>query len=116
MWDYVHRTVTLSMPSYVGKALHRFQHILRGRHEYSPHTYTPIQYVQTIQYADLLDKAEYLSDKGTNLVKQVCGTFLYYAISIDNAILPALSNISSEKPKATTNPAKQVANILNYLA
>ena len=28
-WDYVHRTVTLSMPSYVRKALHRFQHILR---------------------------------------------------------------------------------------
>ena len=23
-WDYVHRTVTLSMPSYVQKALHRF--------------------------------------------------------------------------------------------
>ena len=29
-WDYGHRTVTLLMPSYVLKALHRFQHILRG--------------------------------------------------------------------------------------
>ena len=29
-WDHVHRTVTFSMQSYVYKALHRFQHILRG--------------------------------------------------------------------------------------
>ena len=34
-WDYVHRTVTLSMPSYVRKSLHRFQHILRGGKYYS---------------------------------------------------------------------------------
>ena len=61
-WYYVHRTVTLSMPSYVHKALHRLQHILRGGKEYSPHTCDPIQYVQNILYADPLDTAEYLSD------------------------------------------------------
>ena len=32
-WDYVNRTVTLSMPSSVRKDLHRFQHILRGGKE-----------------------------------------------------------------------------------
>ena len=32
-WDYVHRTVTLSMPSYVQKALYGFQHIPRGGKE-----------------------------------------------------------------------------------
>ena len=30
MWYYVHRTVTLSMPSYVHKTFHILQHILRG--------------------------------------------------------------------------------------
>ena len=63
MWYYVHRTVTLSMPSYVHKSLHIFQHILRGVKDYSPHTCAPIQYGQKIQYADPLDTAEYLSDK-----------------------------------------------------
>ena len=43
-WDYVHRTVTLSMSSYVCKALHRFQNITRGGKEYSPHTCAPIYY------------------------------------------------------------------------
>ena len=75
-WDYLHRTVTLSMPSYMHKALHRFQHIMRGRKEYSPNTCAPIQYGQKVQYADPLDEAEYLSDKETNLVQQVCGTLL----------------------------------------
>ena len=46
----------------------------------------------------------------------MCGTFLYYAIAIDNTILPALGDISSEQSKATKNTAKQVAKILNYLA
>ena len=41
-WDYVHRTVTLLMLSYVRKDLHRFQHILRGGNDYSPHTFAPI--------------------------------------------------------------------------
>ena len=115
-WDYVHRTVTLYLPSYVHKALHRFQHILRGGKEYSPHTCDPIQYGKKTQYVDPSDTAAYLSDKETNLVQQVCGTFLYYAIAIDNTILPALRNIYSEQSKATTNTAKQVAKILNYLA
>ena len=51
------------MPSYVHKALHRFQHILRGGKEYSPNTWAPIQYEHKVQYEDPLDIAEYLSDK-----------------------------------------------------
>ena len=45
----------------------------------------------------------------------MCRSFLYYAIAIDNTILPDLSNILSEQSKATMNTAKQVAKILNYL-
>ena len=56
-WGYVHRTVTLPMPNYVHKALHRFQHIIRGVKEYSPHICAPIQ------YADPLDSEEHLSNK-----------------------------------------------------
>ena len=63
-----------------------------------------------------MDAAEYLSDKEANLIQQLCVTFLYYAIAIDNNILPALSDISSEQSKDTKNTAKQVAKLLNYLA
>ena len=63
-----------------------------------------------------MDSVEYLSDKETNLIQQFCGTFLYYAIANDNNILPYLSDIYSEKSKATKNTEKQVATLLNYLA
>ena len=89
------------MPSYVPKALHRLHQILRRGKEHSPHICAPIQYGQKVQYAEPLDAAEYLSDKETKLVQQVCGTFLYYAIDIDNNILPALIGISSDKYKDT---------------
>ena len=88
---------------YVRKDLHRFQHILRGGKEYSPHICAPIQYGQKIQYVDSVDALEFLSDKETNLIQQVCGTFLYYAIAIANNILPALIGIYSEHSKATKN-------------
>ena len=42
--------------------------------------------------------------------------FLYYYIAINNTILPALSEISSEQSKATINTEKQVAKLLNCLA
>ena len=54
--------------------------------------------------------------KKTNLVQQVCGTLLYYAINIDNTILLSLSDISSEQSKATKNKSKHVTKLLNYLA
>ena len=92
-WDYVNRTVTFSMPNYVRKAMHRFKHILMCGKEYPPHICAPIQYGQKIQYAEPLDAAEKFPDKETNLIKQVCGTFLYYAIAIDNTIIPTLSEI-----------------------
>ena len=114
--DNVHRTVKISMASYVRKALHRFQHILRGGKEYSTHTCAQIQYGQKLQYEYPLDAAEYLSYKETNPVQQVWGTFLYYAISIDNTILPSLSDISSEQSKATQNTEKRVAKLLNYIS
>ena len=69
-----------------------------------------------MQYTDNLDAAEYLSEKWTNLVQQVCGTLFYYAIVIDNTILLSLSDISSEQSKSTKNTAKQVGKLLNYLA
>ena len=72
-WYYVQRTVTLSMSSYMQKALHRFQHILRSGKDCSPHTCTPIQYGQRAQYADPFDSEDYLSEKENNPVQQVCG-------------------------------------------
>ena len=62
-WDYMKITVTFSIPNYVRKDLHIFQHILMGGKEYSPHIYSPIQYGQKIKYAEPLYAAEYFYKK-----------------------------------------------------
>ena len=49
-WDYLARTVIISMPEYVRKALQKFQHILPNKAEYAPYESAPIQYGQKIQY------------------------------------------------------------------
>ena len=36
-WDYIKRTVTMSMPGYINKALKRFQHKMPNKPEHSPH-------------------------------------------------------------------------------
>ena len=115
-WDYVNRTVTLSMPKYVRKALHKFQQILMGDKEYSPCICAQFQYGQKIQYADPLDLFEYFSYKETNLIQPCFGSFLYYEIAINNTIITDLSNISLEQSKATKHTVKQVAKLLNSLA
>ena len=73
----------------------------------TPPIYVPQSNLDSkIQYVDPLGAAEYLSDKENNLIQQVCGTFLYYAITINNTILQALSYIYSEQSKATKNTEK----------
>ena len=41
---------------------------------------------------------------------------MYYGIAVDNTILVALSTIASEQSAATSNTAKNITQLLNYLA
>ena len=50
-WDYVNRTVTISMPNYVNKALSIFQHKNPKHDQHSPHPHTTPDYGANIQYA-----------------------------------------------------------------
>ena len=47
--------------------------------------------------------------------QQVVGVFLYYATSIDNTVLVALSDIGSEQARATSKNMDEVQQLLEYL-
>ena len=51
-----------------------------------------------------------------NLIQKIVGTFLYHGIAVDNTILVALSTIASEQSAATSNTAKKITQLLNYVA
>ena len=81
-WDYTQRTVVLSMPNYIRITFYIFRYTLVGGLEYSPRVCAPIQYDQKVQYLNPSDTSDYLSPNDTNIVQQVCCTFLYYTIVI----------------------------------
>jgi hypothetical protein len=56
-WDYNARTVDISMPGYIEKALQRFQHPQPRRAEHSPHTYIEPNYGAPIQYTEPTDES-----------------------------------------------------------
>ena len=97
------------MTNYVHKTLHRFQHIVMGGKEYSPIYVTQSNMDRKSNMRTLWIKQN-ISDTETNLIQQVRGTFLYYAIITDNNILPTLSDIYLGPSKAMKNKAKQVKN------
>ena len=54
--------------------------------------------------------------ESTLYVQQVCGTFLYYAILVDQAMLAALNAISAAQANATTTTMGDIILLLNYAA
>ena len=109
------------MLKYVARALHKFRHSLQKFHpenkpEYSPHKHVEPNYIQKVQYAEPTDDAPKLDSVDINLIQKIVGTFLYYGIAVDNTILVALSTIASEQSSSTSNTAKNINQILNYIA
>ena len=103
------------------KALHKFKNSLQkflpnNKPEYSPHKHVETNYVQKVKYAEIADDTPILDYVDINFIQKIVSTFLYYGIAVDNTILVALSTIASEQSAATSNIAKKITQLLNYLA
>jgi hypothetical protein len=97
-FDAAKRSVTLSMPTHVTKALQRFgSHIKHGAA--SPMVYVPPVYGAPIQAPAPVAAA--LSPDETLLLQQIVGSFLWYARVIDCTMLPAVNAIGSELADGT---------------
>ena len=103
------------MPSYVPKALAKFQHAPPSSAQHTPHQWTKPVYGQKVQYANS-DTSPLLNKKDTQRVQSVSGTFLYYARAVDPTILPALNEISNNQVKPTILTGKACDLLLDYLS
>ena len=115
-WNYDNRTVQLSMPNYVQKALHKFQHKQPAYPQHSPHEWTRPVYGAAIQYAPVPDAQPFLSTKETNIIQQIVGTFLYYAHAVDPTMLMALNKIGANQAAPTATTARKVTQFLDFAA
>jgi hypothetical protein len=119
-WDYKNRTVNLSMPDYIPKALTRFQHKPPSKPQHAPYKSAPIQYGEKIQLAQH-DKASpenspKLSDDKIKHIQQIVGTLLYYSRAVDPTLAAALSTIASQQSHGTQAVMDACHQLLDYVA
>ena len=115
-WDYDNRTVELSMPGYVEKALQRFCHPSPTKPEDSPHDWIQPNYGAKTQITTGPDDSPPLDPPGIKRLQTIIGTFLYYARAIDNTMHVALGSLGSAQSKGTKATAKAATKLLNYAA
>ena len=115
-WDYTNRTVDLSMPGYIEKALQRFCHPTPTKPEDSPHDWTQPKYGAKTQMTSAPDDSPPLEPPEIKRLQTLIGTLLYYARAIDNTMHVALGTLGSAQSKGTKATAKAATKLLNYAA
>jgi len=101
-WDYVARTLDISMPGYVQKQLQRYKHAMPSKPQNCPFSPQPKQYGSEAQRPIKPDTSPPLSKDQKKQVQRVVGSILYYARAVDLTVLMALSTIASEQSKTTS--------------
>ena len=67
-WNYTKQYGDISMPGYIVKALHKFQHSAPKKPKYAPHTWITPTYGQTLQYAQPKETLPVLNKKDTKRI------------------------------------------------
>ena len=116
-WEYQKGYVDISMPGFVTSAIQKLKYTPRTP-QYSPHKYMHFKYAAKgqRQYAKEPDTSPPLSAKETTWIQSVAGTFLYYARTIDNTLLPALNELARDQSCPTELTRKKAHQIMDYAA
>jgi len=115
-WDYLARTVQLSMPGYIESALNKFQHAVPRKPQHAPHAWAQPIYGRTVQEPIPADTSTPLDAKAINRLQQIVGTLLYYARAVDSSMLVALGSLAEEQTKGTSNTEAAALHLLDYAA
>ena len=115
-WDYLQRTVDVSMPGYIERALSTFLHVPSARLQHSPHAWIPPSYGATVQYAQHDDISPPLDARALQHLQKVIDTLLYYARAVDSTMLVALGSLASVQTNGTAATTVAITQLLNYCA
>jgi hypothetical protein len=115
-WDYNNRTVDISIPGYIERALQRFQHPPPACPQHAPHAWQQPTYGAKTQYAPSPDNSPALDASDINHIQQVLGTLLFYARAVDSSMLPAISTLASQQSHGTKATLEALTQLLNYCA
>lgn len=86
-WDYINRSVDLSMPDYVTDMLHKYQHQRPENAQHSPAMCQVPKYGSKQIEAEAPDETEQLSERQAKYVQQVVGTLIIIIIKSNLIVL-----------------------------
>ena len=107
------RTICMSMPGYVKKALIRFKRLqVKGAN--SPITYVKPNYGPYTQQVTPEIQSEPLTAEQRLELQEIVGVFLFYARAVDPLMITAINKIGSAQATATTQILEQVERFISY--
>jgi hypothetical protein len=98
-WDYVGRTVDISMPGYIKMKLQEYEHIMPKKLQMCPYSPELKKFGTEAQAPLPHDSTPKLDAKGIKGVQKIVGSILYYAQAVDMTVLMAISSIVVKKRK-----------------
>ena len=101
-------------PTYA--ALHKLHHPQPTRKQHAPHRWNVPSYGAKVQFSSIEDDTPLLDPASLKRVQQIVGTFLYYAMAIDNTMLVALGTIAGQQAQATFSTMAAADWLLDYAA
>ena len=112
-WDYVNRTVDISMPGYIKKKLQEYENVMPKKMQTCPYSPEPKKFGTEAQAPLPPDSSPKLDAKGIKRVQKIVGSILYYARAGDMTVLMALSSIAVEQTKATEKTMGRCIQLLD---
>lgn len=111
-----HRWVDLSMLGYIQCLMVRYKHIPPTKPQHQPNPSQPKKYRAAAQIPMSEDETPKVDATRKLHIQQIIGAMSYYTCAIDMPVLIGLSTTSTEQTTATTNTAKKIDQMMNYLA
>ena len=115
-WNYDKKYVGISMPGYIKKFLHKFQHPTPKEPQHALNDWNAQAYVSRVQYAQTEPDPLTLEPVGTQRVQSITGTLLYYSRAVNPTMLPAFNKIYTQQPKPTAHTINKCNRLLYYEA
>ena len=107
------KTIHMSMPGYVQKALVRFKRLnIKGAN--SPILYVPPKYGRYPQEVYPDNESKPLTAAQLLELQEIVGVFLFYARAVDPLMITAINKIGSSQADATTNVLAQIDRFISY--
>jgi hypothetical protein len=115
-WDYVGRTVDISMPGYIKKKMQEYKHLIPEKIQNCPYSPEPKEFGSDTQSPLMPDATPVLDAGGIKRIQQIVGSILYHACAVNMTVLMALSSIAVKQTKAMEKTMGRCIQLLDYLA